>query len=155
MGAQAKKKGPVKGGKGGRKKQTGEAAPSWALEQLALEQSAAAAEADSLPKSASEALEAVASSSPEALAALLAQWGASDIELATQALARAARLTKQSSQRPGLVRGGIAAACVAAMGAHLRAPAVQHDGCTTLGGAALGAAEGRAYISPIPRLYLA
>ena len=86
MGAQAKKKGPVKGGKGGRKKQTGEAAPSWALEQLALEQSAAAAEADSLPKSASEALEAVATSSPEALAALLAQWGASDIELATQAL---------------------------------------------------------------------
>ena len=85
MGAQAKKKGPVKGGKGGRKKQTGEAAPSWALEQLALEQSAAAAEADSLPKSASEALEAVASSSPEALAALLAQWGGSDIELATQA----------------------------------------------------------------------
>ena len=76
MGAQAKKKGPVKGGKGGRKKQTGEAAPSWALEQLAL---------DSLPKSALEALEAVASSSPEALAALLAQWGGSDIELATQA----------------------------------------------------------------------
>ena len=44
------------------------------------------------------------------------------------------------------MRGGIAAACVAAMGAHLRAPAVQHDGCTTLGGAALGAAEGRASV---------
>ena len=40
MGAQAKKKGPVKGGKGGRKanKQSSETAPSWALEQLALEQ---------------------------------------------------------------------------------------------------------------------
>ena len=40
MGAQAKKKGPVKGGTGGRKanKQSSETAPSWALEQLALEQ---------------------------------------------------------------------------------------------------------------------
>ena len=98
MGAQAKKKGPAKGGKGGRKKQAGEAAPSWALEQLALEQNAGDAEADSLPKSASEALEAVASSSPEALAALLAQWGASDLELATQAAGQGA-LARRRHQR--------------------------------------------------------
>ena len=93
MGAQAKKKGPVKGGKGGRKanKQSGETAPSWALEQLALEQDAADVE-DESPEA-------------EALAALLAQGCRDDVELATLALARAARLTMQSSKRhPELVR---------------------------------------------------
>ena len=174
MGAQAKKKGPVKGGKGGRKanKQSGETAPSWALEQLALEQDAADVE-DESPEA-------------EALAALLAQGCRDDVELATLALARAARLTMQSSKRhpelvrlrngrrrhsepvwiprrlewalpgaltrdtsyphlprPALVRGGLAAACVAAMSAHLQTRAVQQDGCAALGGAALGAAEGR------------
>ena len=145
MGAQAKKKGPVKGGKGGRKanKQAGETAPSWALEQLALEQNAAAAEGESAPLPTPDGVEAA---SPEALAALLAQCGRADLELAKLALARAARLTMQSSKRPALVRGGLAAACVAAMGAHVHALAVQRDGCASLGGAALGAAEGRAAV---------
>jgi len=211
MGALPKKKGPVKGGKGGRKTntQSNESAPSWALEQLALEQDTADSEVESEEEEeegeqgsfprlehacslcGAEPAEgsgkrwkacgacgitqycsadcqreawkrpvghksscgaplptpgAVAAASPDALAALLAQWCRADVELAGLVLARAARLTKQSSKRPALVRCGLAGACVTAMGVHLHTRALQQDGCAALGGAALGAKEGRAAV---------